>query len=99
MGAARSFVRNQSGLQGKGMGILQQGESVLIVANNDADPMVLDAIKRALVERKVTPHVKFTYELTGQSKDEAERDRARRTRGQDIQKAGSQHAAAWITGH
>src|SRR3989442_15877542 len=39
MDAARSFVRNQSGLQGKGMGILKDGESVLIVANNDADPM------------------------------------------------------------
>src|SRR5262245_56660918 len=46
--AAHQFVRNQSGLQGKGMGILQPGESVLIVANNDADPMVLEAIKRAL---------------------------------------------------
>src|SRR6185436_18475345 len=33
MDAALSFVRNQSGLQGKGMGILQAGESVLIVAN------------------------------------------------------------------
>src|SRR6185295_2399005 len=54
MDAARSFVRNQSGLQGKGMGILQPGESVLIVANNEADPMVLDAITRALTERKVT---------------------------------------------
>src|SRR5204862_3431871 len=64
MPAARLLVRNQSGLQGKGMGILQPGESVLIVANNDADPMVLDAIKRALVERKITPHIKYTYELT-----------------------------------
>src|SRR5439155_2367432 len=88
MGAALSFVRNQSGLQGKGMGILQPGESVLIVANNDADPMVLDAIKRALVERKVTAHLKYTYELTVQSKEEAERDRARPTKGQDTQKAG-----------
>src|SRR5262249_40617845 len=30
MPAARALVRNQSGLQGKGMGILQPGESVLI---------------------------------------------------------------------
>src|SRR2546426_11469350 len=70
MDAARSFVRNQSGLQGKGMGILQPGESVLIVAANDADPMVLDAIKRALVERKVTPHVKFAYDLSGQTQEQ-----------------------------
>src|SRR5438093_12465921 len=58
MDAARSFVRNQSGLQGKGMGILQPGESVLIVAANEADPMVLEAITRALAERKIKPHLK-----------------------------------------
>src|SRR6184192_996920 len=98
MPAARALVRNQSGLQGKGMGILQPGESVLIVANNDADPMVLDSIKRALVERKITPHIKYTYELTGQTKEQAERDRVRRTRGQDVQKAGIYQASSWITG-
>src|SRR5436309_14877067 len=65
MPAARALVRNQSGLQGKGMGILTPGESVLIVTNNDADPMVIDAVRRALVERKVTPHVKFVYEMSG----------------------------------
>ena len=64
MPAARALVRNQSGLQGKGMGILQPGESVLIVAANDADPMVLEAINRALVERKITPHIRYTYEMT-----------------------------------
>src|SRR5207247_11120348 len=67
MPAARTLVRNQSGLQGKGMGILASGESVLIVTNNDADPMVIDAIRRALVERKVTPHVKFVYEMSGET--------------------------------
>src|SRR5439155_11551960 len=72
MGAARSFVRNQSGLQGKGMGILQPGDSVLIVAANDADPMVLEAIRRALVERKVTPHMKFVYDMSGESKEQAD---------------------------
>src|SRR5262245_20780289 len=78
MDAARLFVRNQSGLQGKGMGILQSGEAVLIVANNDADPMVLEAIKRALVERKVTPHLKFVYELSGETKEQADARIARR---------------------
>src|SRR5262249_33437016 len=53
MPAARALVRNQSGLQGKGMGILQPGESVLIVTGDDSDPMVLDAIQRALTERKI----------------------------------------------
>ena len=57
MPAARLLVRNQSGLQGKGMGILTPGESVLIVAADDADPMVIEAIKRALDERKITPFI------------------------------------------
>ena len=54
------------------MGILQPGETVLIVAANEADPMVLEAIKRALVERKVTPHIKFVYEMTGETKEQAD---------------------------
>jgi len=98
MPAARALVRNQSGLQGKGMGILAQGESVLIVAANDADPMVLDAIKRALGERKITPYIKFVYEMTGQSKEQAAADRLRRTKGQQIEEAGIYQASAWITG-
>ncbi len=98
MPAARALVRNQSGLQGKGMGILAPGESVLIVAANDADPMVLEAIKRALTERKVTPLITFTYELTGQSKAEALADRAKRSKGQQKEEAGIYQASSWITG-
>ena len=45
MPAARSLVRNTSGFQGKGMGILQEGEDVLIVPTASADPMVLEAIQ------------------------------------------------------
>src|SRR3989440_6699162 len=88
MDAARSFVRNQSGLQGKGMGILQPGESVLIVANNDADPMVLQAITRALDERKVKSHLKFVYEMAGETKEAADARIAKRDKGHDITKAG-----------
>src|SRR4029453_17950041 len=72
MEAARSFVRNQSGLQGKGMGILQPGESVLFVAANEADPMVLEALKRALAERKITPHMKFVYDMAGETRAQAD---------------------------
>src|SRR5205809_4312788 len=96
MDAARSFVRNQSGLQGKGMGILQPGESVLIVANNDADPMVLDAITRALGERKINPHLKFVYEMAGETKQQAEARTTARERGRDITKAGIYQASQWI---
>jgi hypothetical protein len=98
MPAARLLVRNQSGLQGKGMGILKEGDKVLIVAADEADPMVIDAIKRALEERKVAPTFKYTYELKGVTKAEAASDRERRVGGQDIKNAGIYQATAWITG-
>ena len=98
MPAARSLVRNQSGLQGKGLGILQPGEKVLIVVADKGDPMVIEAITRALEERKVTPYIKYTYELKGISKADATADRQRRTDGQDIKEAGIYQATAWITG-
>src|SRR3989442_15510130 len=98
MPAARTLVRNQSGLQGKGMGILQAGESVLIVVANDGDPMVIDAITRALEERKITPHIKYTYEMIGQTKEDPQPDRAKRDQGHDITKAGIYQASSWITG-
>src|SRR4029077_21049929 len=96
MGAARSFGRNQSGLQGKGMGILQPGESVLIVASNEADPMVLDAITRALTERKVTTHMKFVSDMAGETREHAAARQQRREKGRDITKAGIYQASQWI---
>src|SRR6478672_5488278 len=71
MPAARLLVRNQSGLQGKGMGILQAGEKVLIVAADDADPMVMQAVQKALEERQITPYIKYTYEMRGVTKEQA----------------------------
>src|SRR5213596_804575 len=96
MDAARSFVRNQSGLQGKGMGILQPGDSVLVVAANDADPMVLDAITRALGERKVKPHMKFVSDMAGETKEQADARVKRREKNRDITKAGIYQASQWI---
>jgi hypothetical protein len=96
MDAARSFVRNQSGLQGKGMGILQRGESVLIVAANDADPMVLQAITRALGERTITPHMKFVSDMAGETREQADARQRRREKGRDITNAGIYQASQWI---
>src|SRR5262245_12898408 len=96
MDAARQFVRNQSGLQGKGMGILQPGEQVLIVANNDADPMVLEAIKRALVERSVTPHLKFVYEMAGETREAADARVVKREQNRETTKAGNYQASQVI---
>jgi hypothetical protein len=99
MPAARQLVRNRSGLQGSGMGILKEGESVLIVVNNDnADPMVLDAIDRALKERKVTPHIKFRYELLGKTKAQVAREQGDEGDGRRIEDAGIYQASAWVDG-
>jgi hypothetical protein len=98
MPAARQLVRNKSGFLGVGMGVLQSGESVLIVPTAKADPMVLEAIKRALVERKITAHYKFTYEFLGQTKEEALRRDENERRGRRIADAGIYQASGWITG-
>jgi hypothetical protein len=100
MSAARLLARNQSGLQGKGLGILQAGDSVLLVPGNNADQMVLDAINRALQERKITAHIKRGYELLNQTPEEAQRQRAGRggPASRDIEHAGIYQATAWVTG-
>ena len=98
MPAARALVRNTSGFQGKGMGILKEGESVLIVPTASADPMVVDAIKRALVERKITPYIKYTYEFVGQSAEESKTRQSNIRKGRDITNAGIYQASSWITG-
>src|SRR5206468_12356034 len=92
----RSFGRNQSGLQGTGMAVLRPGESVLRVANNDGDPMVLQAITRAVDERKVKSHLKFVYEMAGETKEAADARIAKRDKGHDITKAGIYQASQWI---
>ncbi len=98
MPAARVLVRNRSGFQGKGMGILEPGESVLIVHEYTADPMVLEAVRRALVERKITPHIKASYELLGVSKEQAGADYERSRQGRKIDEAGMYQATQWIVG-
>ncbi len=94
MPAARAVVRNRSGLQGNGMGVLNAGDSVLVVANIDDDAMVLEAIRRALQERKVTPHIKFGYELLGQTRPEALKLRG--PVGFNVDKAGIYQASQFI---
>src|SRR5688500_11195206 len=71
MPSARRIVRNKSGIQGSGMGILQQGETVLLIPDADAEPMILDALKAALKERGVATDIKYNYELAGVTREEA----------------------------
>jgi hypothetical protein len=96
--AARRLVRNTSGFQGKGLGILEAGDEVLLVPTEAADPMVMEAITRALEERKIKPHVKFTYEFLGQTREQALALRKRELEGRNIDRAGLYQAASWIEG-
>jgi hypothetical protein len=98
MPAARALARNTSGFQGKGMGILQPGEGVLIVPTAGADPMVVEAIKRALIERKITPHIKYSHEFLGRTAAEVTRGQAASRKGRSIEQAGVYQATSWITG-
>jgi hypothetical protein len=96
--AARRLVRNTSGFQGKGLGILESGDSVLLVPTEAADPMVIEAITRALKERKITPHIKYTYEFLGRTRQQAEALRKRELQGRNIDRGGLYQAASWIEG-
>lgn len=71
MPSVREIVRNKSGIQGSGMGVLQRGDGVLLVPTIEAEPMILDALKKALEERGVKVHIKYNYELVGVPHQEA----------------------------
>ena len=98
MPAARQLVRNKSGFLGVGMGVLQAGETVLIVPTIKSDPMVVEAVTRALTERKVASHVRYTYELLGQKREEVLRQEEAHQKGKRIAEAGLYQASSWITG-
>src|SRR5512142_1803160 len=59
--AVRVLVRNKSGFLGKGLGILEPGDTALLVPTADSEDMVIDAIRRALEERKVKVDIKHDY--------------------------------------
>ena len=98
MPAARQLVRNKSGFLGVGMGVLQAGETVLIVPTIESDPMVVAAVTRALTERKVMSHVKYTYELLGLKREEVFRQQEAYQKGKRIAEAGLYQASSWISG-
>ena len=67
----RGLVRNRSGYQGFGMGVVQEGESLAIVPTAIAEDMVVEGIRLALEERGVKVHVLPDYQLVGVSRKHA----------------------------
>src|SRR5262249_25578096 len=49
-----------------------------------------------LGERKVTPHIKFVYEMAGETKEAADARAVAREKNRDITKAGIYQASQWI---
>ena len=88
MPAAHSLVRNKSGFLGVGMGVLQTGETVLLVPNAASDPMVVEAIVKALGERGVKAEVKYTFELLGMTREQVDRQEQNLRKGRRIADAG-----------
>lgn len=50
---ARELARNESWRGGLGLGVVNSGESILIVVGAEAEDMIMQAIQRALEERGV----------------------------------------------
>jgi hypothetical protein len=95
MPQARALVRNKSALQGLGLGIVKQGETIGLVYSMDAEDMSLKAIQQALKERGVKAILMPEYELAGVTRQDA----------LDLKKALPDHTAedgvetgGWIEG-
>lgn len=90
----RPLVRARHGLQGAGLGLIEKGESVLLVVSGGADDMVVEAVRLAMEERGVKPIVKRDYELVGISRDDAEA--YRKSRRTYTSEQGFMEAAGWV---
>src|ERR687892_690087 len=68
---ARAAVRQTGGRTP--LGLVEKGMTALIVAEVGADPMVMEAIKKAYEERGVKVYVVSEHELVGADKAEAQK--------------------------
>src|SRR5215470_5086488 len=66
---ARAAVRQTGGRTP--LGLVEKGTSTLIVSEVKADPMIMQAIKRAFEERGVKAYIVSENELLGVSKEDA----------------------------
>jgi len=68
---ARDAVRETAGRTP--LGLVKQGQTVLLVATAADNPILLEAIKKAYEERGVTTQIVFDYALLGVNKEDAEK--------------------------
>lgn len=90
----RPLARNKTGVQGAGLGVANPGDTVVFVTSSAADPLIVEAVKRAMEERGVKVNVVPEYEMVGVSKDEAlEFQKIRRSYTSE---QGYMEAATWV---
>jgi hypothetical protein len=90
----RPLVRNKTGFQGAGLGIVNAGETVVFVTTPAAEPLIVEAVKKAMEERGVKVNVVPEYEMVGVSKDDAfEYQKNRRS---FTSEQGYMEAATWV---
>ena len=99
MPAARSLVRNKSGFLGVGMGVLQTGETVLLVRQRRA-PIRWSSRRssRRSASAASRAEVKYTFELLGMTREQVDRQEQNLRKGRRIADAGIYQASQWITG-
>jgi hypothetical protein len=90
----RALARAKTGVQGAGLGVANQGDTVTFVTTTASDPLIVEAVKRAMEERGVKVNVVPEYEMVGISKEDAfEYDRIRRSYTAE---QGYMEAATWV---
>lgn len=71
MPGARAVVRNKAAVQSAGMGLVQEGGTIVLVTSATAEDRAVEAIRQALTERKIKSVVLHDYELGGVSRKDA----------------------------
>jgi hypothetical protein len=90
----RPLARNKTGVQGAGLGVANPGDTVVFVTTSAADPLIVEAVKRAMEERGVKVNVVPEYEMVGVSKDEALA--FQKIRRSYTSEQGYMEAATWV---
>lgn len=90
----RLLARNKTGVQGAGLGVASAGDTVTFVTTSASDPLIVEAVKRAMEERGVKVNVVPEYEMVGISKEDAlEYQTIRRSYTSE---QGYMEAATWV---
>src|SRR5436189_1305407 len=66
----RPLARNKIGFQGNGLGIAQAGDTVAFILPATSEDMIVQAVKRAMEERRVKVNLVPEYEVAGVSRDD-----------------------------